>query len=87
MHPFQPGGWREAGAVIRVDARQHFWKPERGDKGIASDVAVILVRRLSTGVALVEIAFFLLGISNTIATIPGIAGVAITGWLVEATGN
>ncbi|MBS0394356.1 MAG: MFS transporter [Proteobacteria bacterium] len=27
----------------------------------------------------------LIGFSNTIATIPGIAGVAITGWLVEAT--
>ncbi|MDB6089340.1 MAG: transporter [Gammaproteobacteria bacterium] len=29
----------------------------------------------------------LVGISNTIATIPGIAGVAITGWLVETTGT
>jgi ACS family sodium-dependent inorganic phosphate cotransporter len=29
----------------------------------------------------------LVGISNTIATIPGIAGVAITGWLVDTTGT
>ena len=27
------------------------------------------------------------GISNTFATIPGIVGVAITGWLVDRTGN
>jgi ACS family sodium-dependent inorganic phosphate cotransporter len=29
----------------------------------------------------------LVGISNTIATIPGIAGVAITGWLIDTTGT
>lgn len=29
----------------------------------------------------------LLGISNTFGTIPGIVGVAITGWLVDVTGN
>jgi len=29
----------------------------------------------------------LAGISNTIATIPGIAGVAITGWLIDTTGT
>jgi MFS transporter, ACS family, solute carrier family 17 (sodium-dependent inorganic phosphate cotransporter), other len=102
------------------------------DKAIASGVAVILVRRLSIGAALVGIAVFLMlardvhspttaltlvcaatgclgigmagflpnwldiaprhsavlvGISNTIATIPGIAGVAITGWLVDTTGT
>lgn len=27
------------------------------------------------------------GISNTFATIPGIVGVAVTGWLVDATGT
>jgi len=29
----------------------------------------------------------LLGFSNTFATIPGIVGVAITGWLVDVTGT
>jgi MFS transporter, ACS family, solute carrier family 17 (sodium-dependent inorganic phosphate cotransporter), other len=29
----------------------------------------------------------LVGMSNTIATIPGIAGVAITGWLIDTTGT
>ena len=29
----------------------------------------------------------LVGISNTIATIPGIAGVANTGWLIDTTGT
>ena len=29
----------------------------------------------------------LLGITNTVATIPGIVGVALTGWLVETTGS
>ena len=27
------------------------------------------------------------GLSNTIATIPGIVGVAVTGWLLDATGS
>lgn len=27
------------------------------------------------------------GISNTVATIPGVAGVALVGWLVDVTGN
>ena len=30
---------------------------------------------------------FLLGITNTIGTIPGIVGVALTGWLVDTTGS
>ena len=30
---------------------------------------------------------WLVGFSNTIATIPGIVGVAITGWLVDVTGT
>ena len=29
----------------------------------------------------------LIGVSNTLATIPGVAGVAITGWLVDRTGT
>ena len=29
----------------------------------------------------------LLGITNTVATIPGVVGVALTGWLVETTGS
>jgi ACS family sodium-dependent inorganic phosphate cotransporter len=29
----------------------------------------------------------LVGVSNTLATIPGVAGVAITGWLVDRTGT
>jgi ACS family sodium-dependent inorganic phosphate cotransporter len=29
----------------------------------------------------------LFGFSNTAATIPGIIGVSLTGWLVEATGS
>jgi ACS family sodium-dependent inorganic phosphate cotransporter len=29
----------------------------------------------------------LIGVSNTLATIPGVAGVAITGWLLDRTGN
>ena len=29
----------------------------------------------------------LLGITNTVGTIPGIVGVALTGWLVETTGS
>ena len=28
----------------------------------------------------------MMGISNTVATIPGIVGVVVTGWLVDATG-
>ena len=30
---------------------------------------------------------FLLGITNTIGTIPGVVGVALTGWLVDTTGS
>jgi ACS family sodium-dependent inorganic phosphate cotransporter len=29
----------------------------------------------------------LVGVSNTLATVPGVAGVAITGWLVDRTGT
>jgi ACS family sodium-dependent inorganic phosphate cotransporter len=29
----------------------------------------------------------LVGVSNTIATVPGIVGVAVTGWLIDATGT
>jgi ACS family sodium-dependent inorganic phosphate cotransporter len=29
----------------------------------------------------------LIGVSNTMATIPGVAGVAITGWLLDRTGT
>ena len=29
----------------------------------------------------------LIGVSNTLATIPGVAGVAITGWLLDRTGS
>jgi ACS family sodium-dependent inorganic phosphate cotransporter len=32
-------------------------------------------------------ASLLVGFSNTIGTIPGIVGVAVTGWLVDATGT
>ncbi len=29
----------------------------------------------------------LVGITNTVGTIPGVAGVAFTGWLIDTTGN
>jgi ACS family sodium-dependent inorganic phosphate cotransporter len=28
-----------------------------------------------------------MGVTNTVATVPGIVGVAVTGWLVETTGS
>jgi ACS family sodium-dependent inorganic phosphate cotransporter len=29
----------------------------------------------------------LIAVSNTLATIPGVAGVAVTGWLLDRTGS